>query len=226
MTMTRIKNLSLLIAVLLLPAGLAGQKSDFGLWYEVSAERELVKGLRIEAETSLRTDNNASRAESWYFEPGLRYKFNKYFAAGIYYRFIEQVENDDRFHPRHRWFVQMKGDLPVSRITFSARYRLQQQFKTYFSDPEDEIPVWSHRLRMELDYDVRSLPLTPYINAEIYNQVFAGNDIKFEKMRYMAGVEYTIAKRHTVGIEYVYQDSKVSKPAWVNAVSLNYAVKL
>lgn len=222
----RIKNLSLLLAVLLLPAGLAGQKSDFGLWYEFSAERELVKGLRIEAEASLRTDNNASRAESWYFEPGLRYKINKYFAAGIYYRFIEQVEKDDRFHVRHRWFVQVKGDLPVSRFTFSARYRIQQQFKTYFTDPEDEVPVWSHRLRVELDYDVKALPLKPYINAEIYNQVFAGNDIGVEKMRYTAGVDYTIAKRHTVGIEYVYQDSKVSKPAWVNAISLNYAVKL
>jgi len=226
MIMMRIKNLSLLIAVILLPAGLTGQKSDFGLWYQFSADHELVKGLRVEAEASLRTDNNASRAESWYFEPGLRYKFNKYFAAGIYYRFIEQVEKDDRFHARHRWFVQLKGDLPVSRFTFSARYRIQQQFKTYIGDPEDEIPVWSHRLRVELDYDIKSLPLTPYINAEIYNQVFAGNDIMVEKMRYMAGVEYTIAKRHTVGIEYVYQDSKVSKPAWLNAVSLNYAVKL
>ena len=224
--MTRIKNLSLLIAVLLLPAVLTGQKSDFGLWYEFSADRELVKGLRIEAEASLRTDNNASRAESWYIEPGLRYKFNKYFAAGIYYRFIEQLENDNSFHARHRWFVQFKGDLPISRITFSARYRIQQQFKTYIRDPEDEIPVWSQRLRVEMDYDVKSLPLTPFINAEIYNQVFAGNDISVEKMRYMAGVEYTIAKRHTIGITYIYQDSKVSKPAWLNAVSLSYAVKL
>jgi len=222
----RIKNLLLLIAVFLLPEGVTGQRSDFGLWYELSAEHELVKGLRIEAEASLRTDNNASRAESWYLEPGLRYKINKYFAAGVYYRFIEQVEKDDRFHARHRWFVQLKGDLPVSRFTLSARYRIQQQFRTYITDPEDEIPVWSHRLRLELDYDIKSLPLTPYINAEIYNQVFAGNDIGVEKMRYMAGVEYTIAKRHTVGIEYVYQESKVSKPAWVNAVSLNYAVKL
>src|SRR5512133_2795235 len=94
-TMMRIKNLFFLTAVLLIPAVLTGQKSDFGLWYELSADRELVKGLRIEAEASLRTDNNASRAESWYIEPGLRYKFNKYFAAGIYYRFIEQMENDN-----------------------------------------------------------------------------------------------------------------------------------
>ena len=224
--MTTIRRISASIMILLLPIALHGQKSDFGLWYDIKADHDLAKGLRIEAEASLRTDNNASRAETWYFEPGIRYKFNKYFAAGIYYLFIEKVEKDNRFHPRHRWFLQMKGDLPVNRFTLSARYRLQQQFKTYIEDPLDEVPKWHHRLRLELDYDVPSLPLKPYINTEIYNQIFVGNDIKFEKMRYIGGMEYTIAKTHTIGIEYLYQVSKVSKPAWLNVISLNYSVKL
>jgi len=221
-----IRSLFFSLFILFLPLGLMAQKSDFGLWYDIGASHELIKGLRIEAEASLRTENNASQVESWYFEPGIRYKFNKYFTAGVYYRFIEKMEKDNSLHPRHRWFLQVKGDLPVSRFTLSARYRLQQQFKTYIDDPEDELPAWYHRLRLELDYDVRSLPLKPYINAEIYNQIFIANNIKVEKMRYILGVEYTIAKRHTVGVEYLYQDSKVSKPAWFNAICLNYSIKL
>lgn len=222
----KIKTLSACGLLLILPVVLQGQKSDFGLWYDIKADHELVNRLRIEAEASLRTDNNASRIESWYFEPGLRYKVNKYLAAGIYYRYIGQLEKDSQFHSRHRWFLQFKGDLPVKRFTLSARYRIQEQFKTYIEDPEDEFPAWYHRLRCEIDYDVPSIPLKPYINVEIYNQIFAGNDINVEKMRYMVGLEYSISKKHSVGLEYVYQDSKVSKPAWMNAVSLNYSVKL
>ncbi|MCK7530924.1 MAG: DUF2490 domain-containing protein [Marinilabiliales bacterium] len=118
---------------MLLPAALVGQKTDSGIWYEAKAEKKIVKGLRFDLEASIRTDQNASHIEEFYIEPGLRYKFNDYFAAGVYYRFIEQEEKDDQFHPRNRWIAQVKGTLPsVYRFTLSARYRMQVQFKTLY----------------------------------------------------------------------------------------------
>ena len=175
-----------------------------------------------------RTDQNASKVEKFYFEPGLRYKFNDYFAAGIYYRFTEQRETIDKsegiyeFHPRHRWFVQLKGSLPVNRFTLSARYRFQEQFKTYIEDPEDEIPMWAHRLRLELDYDIKGLPLKPYASVEMQSELFASNDIMIEKWRYIVGADYTFNKKHTVGLEYIYNVSKDSKPAYMNVIGMTY----
>ncbi len=227
-------NRLLLISVFLLLTSLTlkAQKTDFGLWYEANAEYGIVKGLRFDFEANVRTDQNASKVEKFYFEPGLRYKFNDYFAAGIYYRFTEQRETIDKsegiyeFHPRHRWFVQLKGSLPVYRFTLSARYRFQEQFKTYIEDPEDEIPVWAHRLRMELSYDIKGLPLEPYASAEMASELFASNEIMIEEWRYIVGADYTVNKKHTFGLEYIYNVSKDSKPAYLNAIGLKYKIKL
>jgi len=137
--MTTIKKETVLLFALLLSAVAAGQTPDYGIWYEAKADKKLWKGLRADFEASIRTNENARNIEKFYFEPGLRYKFNDYLNAGIYYRFIEQKEKDGNYHARHRWFVQMKATAPtVARFTFAVRYRIQQQFKTYIEDPEDE----------------------------------------------------------------------------------------
>lgn len=222
-----IRRYTFLLLVLLLPAGLAGQRTDYGIWYEAKADKDIWKGLRFDLEASVRTDQNASRVETFYLEPGLRYKFNDYLAAGIYYRFIEQLEKDEQFHVRHRWFAQVKGTAPsFYRFTLGVRYRIQEQFKTYIEDPEDKVPVWYQRLRFELDYNIKGIPLTPYINTELHGLLSEPNEYTFDKWRSMIGIEYTLNKRHTFGIEYIYNESRVTKPAYMNLIGLTYSVSL
>ncbi len=212
---------------LLMPAVLYGQKTDFGIWYEVKAEKEIIDNLRFDLEASIRTDQDAAHIDKFYLEPGLRYKFNDYLAAGLYYRLTEQKEGDGSYHPRHRWFMQVRGTAPsVYRFTIAARYRIQQQFKTYIKDPDDEVPGWYQRLRFELDYNIRGIPLKPYVNAEMHFQLFSPNDYTVDKWRSMIGVEYTLNKRHTFGLEYIYNDSRVTKPAYMNVIGVTYAIRL
>lgn len=227
MTMTMIRKATVGLIAMLFSVIAAGQKTDYGIWYEASASKNIRKGLRADLEASVRTNENAGNIEKFYLEPGLRYKFNDYFNAGVYYRFIEQKEKDDQYHARHRWFFQMKGTAPsVARFTFSVRYRIQQQFRTYYKDPEDREPQWYQRVRLELDYDVRGIPLKPYINTEMHLQLSDPNDIVADKWRSMVGIEYTFNKRHTFGLEYIYNDSRVTKPPFENFLGVTYSVKL
>lgn len=210
-----------------MPAVIYGQKTDYGIWYEVKAEKEIIDNLRFDLEASVRTDKNASHIDKFYLEPGIRYKFNDYLAAGLYYRLTEQKENDGNYHPRHRWFMQVKGTAPsLYRFTFAARYRIQQQFRTYIRDPDDEVPGWYQRLRFELDYNIRGIPLKPYVNAEMHFQLFSPNEYTVDKWRSMIGVEYTISKKHTFGLEYIYNDSRVTKPAYMNVIGVTYGIRL
>lgn len=217
----------LILLVLLFSVAAAGQDTDYGIWYEAKAEKKIWKDLRFDLEASIRTNEEARNIEKFYIEPGFRYKFNDYLNAGVYYRFIDQKEKDGEFHPRHRWFFQVKGNAPsVARFTFGVRYRIQQQFKTYQEDPEDEEPQWYQRIRFELDYDVKGVPLKPYINAEMHTQLFSPNEFFADKWRSMVGIEYTLNKKHTFGIEYIYNDSRVTKPPYENILGLTYSVKL
>lgn len=226
MTMMMNSKIAAILVLFFLSITVKGQDTDFGAWYEVKADYKIVKGLRADFEGSLRTDQNASHIETFYFEPGLRYKVNDYFSAGLYYRFVEQIEDDGKFYPRHRYFLQLKGNLPVGRFTLSARYRLQTQIKTYIENTEDEVPSWYNRYRFELDYDITGMPLRPYVSTELFTQIFLSNDIPVEKVRYIAGLDYTHNKKHTFGVSYIYNTSKITKPAYMNIIALSYGIKL
>ncbi len=222
-----IKRGTVILFALLLSAIAAGQTTDYGIWYEAKADKKIWKGLRADFETSIRTNENARNIEKFYFEPGLRYKFNDYFNAGIYYRFIGQEEKDGKYHARHRWFAQIKASAPsVARFTFGIRYRIQQQFMTYIEDPEDEDPQWYQRVRLELDYDIRGIPLRPYVKTETQLLLFDPNEYTVDKWRTMFGVEYTLNKKHTFGLEYIYNDSRVTKPPFENLLGITYSVSL
>lgn len=225
--MTTIKKETVLLFALLLSAVAAGQTPDYGIWYEAKADKKIWKGLRADFEASIRTNENARNIEKFYFEPGLRYKFNDYLNAGVYYRLIEQKEKDGKFHARHRWFVQLKATAPsVARFTFAARYRIQQQFKTYIEDPGDEDAQWYQRVRLELDYDIKGIPLRPFVKAEMHMQLFDPNEYTVDKWRTMFGIEYTLNKKHTFGLEYIYNDSRVTKPPYENLLGVTYSVSL
>ena len=227
MIMTMIKKGTIVFFALLLSGLAAGQAPDYGIWYEAKADKKIWKGLRADFEASIRTNENARNIEKFYFEPGLRYKFNDYFNAGIYYRFIEQMEKDGKYHARHRWFAQMKATAPsVARFTFAVRYRVQQQFKTYIKDPEDEDSQWYQRVRLELDYDIKGIPLRPFVKAEMHMQLFDPNEYAVDKWRTMFGLEYTLNKKHTFGLEYIYNDSRVTKPPYENLLGVTYSVSL
>ncbi len=222
-----IKRGTVILFALLLSAIAAGQTTDYGIWYEAKADKKIWQGLRADFETSIRTNENARNIEKFYFEPGLRYKFNDYFNAGIYYRFIGQEEKDGKYHARHRWFAQIKASAPsVARFTFGIRYRIQQQFMTYIEDPEDEDPQWYQRVRLELDYDIRGIPLRPYVKTETQLLLFDPNEYTVDKWRTMFGVEYTLNKKHTFGLEYIYNDSRVTKPPFENLLGITYSVSL
>ncbi len=222
-----IRKSTIIILLVLLPAVLAGQKTDYGIWYEVRAEKKIVKGLRFDLEASMRTDRNASHIEEFYLEPGLRFKFNDYVAAGVYYRFIEQEEKDDKYHPRHRYIAQVKGTLPkVYRFTLAARYRMQVQNKTFINDVEDEEPLWGQRFRLELEYDVKGMPIKPYANVEAQRLLSVPTETTIDKWRYMIGAEYTVNKKHTFGLEYIYNESRVTKPAYMNLLGVTYSIRL
>ena len=220
-----IKRILPLAGILLLSIVTKAQDNKYGIWYEADANFKIVKSLKAEIAGCLRTDENASNIESYYFEGGLKYKVNKYFSAGAYYRLIENKEKDSSFYARHRWFIQLNGEVPIGRFNISARYRFQEQIKTFIKDPEDEEPGFYNRFKLKLDYDVPGIPLEPFISAEAFSETFASNGIFVEKTRFSGGITYNINKKHAVTLEYIYQTSEVTKPHYFNIFALNYSFK-
>jgi hypothetical protein len=201
------------------------QDADFGLWYSIAAEKELVKNIELDLDANLRTFDNASKIEETFLDIGLTYKFNKFLSAAVSYRFTEFNEDDGSFHPRHKWFADLKGKFPLGDFDISARLRYQQRYKTYFEDENDKESKKVGRIKLKTLYDIPSFPLNPYISAELFFPLFIETARSVEKKRFAAGLEYKISKKHSIEAEYMFQRDHYPKLYDINIISLNYQLK-
>lgn len=215
----------ILTSMLLMVASAAYCQDDFGIWYNVSAEHKLVKRLQIDLSASLRTFSNAGKIEEAFLEGGLTFKITKFLSVAGAYRLTDSREKDDSYHIRHKWFADIKGSASIGDLLLIARIRFEERYKTYFLDENDNIPVSHGRYRLKALYNIPSFPVNPFISSEIFSPMFSDARRKIDKGRYMAGVEYNIAKRYSVEFAYMFQRDYLPHITDINIISLEYNLK-
>lgn len=204
---------------------LFSQKKDFGIWYNVSIGHDLSKKLSIEFLPALRTFDNASRIEEGFLEAELSYKLTKFLSLAGSYRYTKSIEDDDKYHTRHKLYAGVKGTFEIGDIDLSGRIRFERRYKTYFEDEDDKIPSSHMRFRVRAVYKTPSFPLNPYISSELFFPVNKEPEDVIDKLRFIGGVEYKIAKNHSVDAEYIYQRDYFPKMRDENIISLGYNFK-
>lgn len=208
----------------MLTAGAQGD--DFGMWYEIGAEKKLNKKWSVGLEGELRTRNNTRTMDRWGAGVSAEYKIIKGLKASAGYTFLydnnkeELTMKSDGLRPnkwmpsywgsRHRLNVSLTGNVDWGRLNVSLRERWQYTYrpaadgKKYDFDDETWNPVKGKgknvlRSRLQLSYDFPNWKFDPYANAEMFNAD------GIEKMRYQVGVDYKYRKQHVFSLTYRYQ---------------------
>jgi len=223
--MTTIRRAVVVSLFSFLTAVIYSQDKDFGIWYNISVEHEFTKKLEVELLTTVRTFENASKIEEGFIEGEIAYKFTKFLSAAASYRITENIEDDDAYYLRHKWFVGLKSDIDIWDMEISGRIRYQERYKTYFEDEEDKIPDSHFRFKIKSTYKTPSFPLNPFLEAEIFFPVFKESDFVIDKKRFSAGAEYKISKKHAVEVEYLFQRDYHPDLRDDHIISLNYKFK-
>lgn len=60
------------------------------------------------------------------------------------------------------------------------------------------------RSRLQLEYNIRHCPLTPFVSYELSNDLSGG--FSTDKTRLSVGTDWKISKHHTVSVAYLYQN--------------------
>ncbi|MDY0098004.1 MAG: DUF2490 domain-containing protein [Bacteroidales bacterium] len=181
------------------------QEKDFGIWYNIEAEKEIVNDLKFSLAGALRTFSNASKTEEYFIECELDYKINKHLSLAGNYRFNKNIEDNDKYYPRHRWAADFNVSHDIGRFDLSGRFRLQQRNKTYFEDKEDKIPDVHARFRLKAVWKTPDFPINPYTSLEFYYPLNKEYERDVEKKRFIAGMEYKISRHHFIEVEYMRQ---------------------
>lgn len=81
------------------------------------------------------------------------------------------------------------------------------------------------RSRLQVAYNIKGLPLEPYASFEISNDLRKG--FTMQKRRWIVGLDYTIKKRHTFGLSYIYSNGVDDDDEGnLHAVSVGYTIKI
>jgi hypothetical protein len=225
MMMMMTRRISILIFTFLLSIAAVAQDKDFGIWYGVTGSHDLSKKLELNISAEVRTFSNASKIDEAFLEGGLAYDFNKYFSLGGSYRLSKSIEDNDSYYYRHKFMLDLKGTLPAGNFTFSGRLRFQARSLTYIKDDQDDKPDYTGRFKLKAVYKTPVFPINPYVYVESFSPLFSDKTRSVEKIRYSAGLDFKIAKNHSVDLEYIFQRDYLPHVSDISIISVNYNIR-
>ncbi len=224
--MTMIKKWTAVLFFLFFPLVTFAQEKDFGIWYGISLRHKVLKNLDVAFSPVLRTFKNASKIDQEFLEAGLEYKFNKHLSTMGSYRLTNSIEDDARFHIQHKLFIDLKGSMALSAFNINCRMRFQSRVKTYIENDKDKIPDYTGRIKLKASFKTPNFPVDPYIYAETFSPLFIKKERVIEKSRLAAGIQLSIANRHSVEVEYIFQRDYLPNISDINVISIVYSIEL
>lgn len=217
------------------------------LWTSVECKVKVAKGLSASVEGENRTADGLGGAERWAVSAGLDYKALPWLKLSGGYTYIYQY-TDSRttkkgniisgyWQPRHRALLAITGSYEWNRFTFSLRERYQYTHRSgknvakYDGDDgsqkDDEYIEAKNkqvlRSRLEVDYSIRKSGFTPFVSAELYNDL--DNGMAKDKVRWTVGTEYKINKRRSVNAFYRYIDKVDDDDSNNHVIGVGYQLR-
>jgi len=216
----------LAIITLALPLFAAAQ-TDSGMEFSVEGTHKFSKNLSASIGAEIRTRDNFSAWDRGTLSLDAAYKLNSNLKISAGYSFLydqneekityneEETPNTWRpsyFGHRHRFNVSLTGNVDIGKFNVSLRERWQYTLKPettrqrYDFDEEE----WEDktirckaknvlRSRLQIEYNIRKCPITPFVSAELYNSM------NLEKEKFVAGIEWKINKKQSLDAFYRYQ---------------------
>ncbi len=143
------------------------------------------------------------------FQPEVSYAIIKPLEIGFSYTLINFYDAKyDDYQIRNRFTPFIQGKLKADRFSFSLREKYEITYKdesdrikkngkidTYKLNPEK---VWRNKLK--IDYNIPGVKLEPFVSAESFYQLNNPDGNRFEKIRYVVGLEYKFNKHHSIDI--------------------------
>jgi hypothetical protein len=221
------KKLAVSVALSLLLFTAAGnlypQDSDYSLRTSANIEVKLIKKLKLDISPEFRYDPGTG-ASTLLASAGLDYKVASWLSLGAAYRLEGESQTDAESSVgaatdySNRFAFDAATKIRMGRFTPKARLRFSN-FTDFDNETDDRTNYLRYRLGIE--YDIRGIPLTPFVNVEFYQKMSSG---LFSKARYTLGAEYALNKHHALSLIYSYAD-KFSNLTRYHIVELGYSLK-
>ena len=204
----------------------SAQTTDNMLWTAVQVQKDVTKKLMLSLDVEARFDQNVSRLRSAFGQFEIYWKFNKYLATSIDYRYGgKQSEKLSEFSKGHRLSFFVYGKYKYKRFTLSDRIGYFNQYLV--NALADKVnPQKYFRNKTQLKYEL-TRKLAPFVYFEFFYRV-SGNKQEVDQNRFAGGFDFDFNKKHNVKLQYIYLTDvnvKIKNKDIRNIISAGYTFK-
>jgi hypothetical protein len=220
--------LSFIIILLIFTKDILAQTNDFGTRIDADLKKKLTKKIDIEFNEELRMNNNSSTFDRSMTTLGASYDFNKTFKTGVFYTYIYlNNQKDGYWEGRNRFGAWITAGHKFNRLRISLREKYHSTYRDEALGNFSYNPKSVLRSRIELTYNIKKLPVDPYISAEMQYQLNNPEGNAIDRWKYTAGAEYKISKKFSVDLYFRLDKSvNVKNPATLSVLGTSFSFQL
>lgn len=203
------------------------QESDFQVWPQLEIGYSLGSRIKASLEEEIRLRENASFMKKELTDVGLSYKINKVLRISLKYRFELTWKNPDEKFWRNGFYFDISLRKKMQRFQLDYRLRFQSPKVETFSELSAGRDLIINRHKAGLSYNIKGIPLTPAIEAEIFVPFTRQEPLYINEYRLWAGLDYAFNKRNSIGVKYgIQREINVSDPLTAYVIALKYTFNL
>lgn len=224
-TMLKMYSLNLLILLASLSYTIA-QENDAQVWTKVAVSKKIGQRSEIKIDVCTRFGNNISNLNTFYCQISNEFKVNKWFRIGIAYRYAEKDNLEDNYNSKNRinlFAIVRKKFFKTVAVQYRTQFQSQMTNIGTSENGKNITNFFRNKLTLSFDLNKKYIP---YMSTELYYKFKMENN-NFSKVRYVAGIDYELTKKHLIGAYYLIQsDLNHSNPNtnFVSGLSYHYTM--
>lgn len=206
---------NLMVMIWLSPANAQEVENDFETRYSFRLSPKLSDELKLRITPEARLNENFS-LDKYIFAGEAVYEPIKVLALSAKYYFIGDIKKKSDTDYLNRFALSASLKKKFSR--FESTFRIR-----YSNYADDEISDKKFlRYEASLEYDIPKSRLTPYVEAELFQQL---TDNVLYKIRYSAGIDFKLFKKNHISLCYKL-DHHLQEHRNKHIVDLTYKINL
>jgi hypothetical protein len=219
---------TILSFLLLIPLPfLHAQQKDFQFWPSAQVSVLVIDNLKFHFEEELRLIENATQAGRQINDLGFTYRFGKYLKTSLNYRFESKQINPGNYHWRQGFYADIALKYDIDRFTLGYRARFQSAKLELNREENYPFEGFKSRHKISFAYDIKGLPLAPFIEDEFFLSRLFGKDNELIAFRTWLGIMWLPGKIHEITLKYgIDKELHVADPITSYIMALQYTVNL
>lgn len=196
-------NLVLLVVsiIIILYKNVSGQQKDFQGIVGIGLEKKISTSFSLTLYNQELLNQNLAELSSAYIDAGITYKLNRNLSFGANYRFLQQRDLNNIYHPRQMIYSDVTYGKSFKKFSAALRTRIQNSYYSLLINDTKLTSVAYNRDRLTIRYRCNYY-FSPFVYGELWYPINHQIQNKIDRVRGALGFNYSFNNHFKTQLYY------------------------